>query len=157
MNIEDIVTKWMVYEDIEPYKEQLVKMEYELITKYHYPDREISESYPRSRVEALEDYLKSGKTFFWGAVSEEGLIGYYWAYISDFLGKPRWNLRSLMIDSRYQHMGLGRIAMNAGLKKAKECGCYDAATEYVPDNIAAVELYRRMGYAVSRIEVVKKI
>lgn len=155
---KELRTGWMTFEEIEPYREQLIAMEYRLMTKYHYPDRGIPESYPRSRVEQLKNYLKNGNTFFWGATSEEdGLVGYYWAYVSDFINKPRWNLRSLMIDEKYQRLGLGRLAMEAGLKKAEEIGCYDAATEYVPDNDGAAKLYARMGYAVSRIEVVRQI
>lgn len=80
-----IKSKWVTWQELEPYREQLVDMEYELMVKYHYPDRIIPRTYPEKRVANLERALESGNTFLW--ISTEGslLLGYYWAYISSLL------------------------------------------------------------------------
>lgn len=148
---------WMNWDEIKPFKAQLIEMEHRLIQKYHYPNRSIPVSYSRESVDRLERHMESGNTFFWAITDGDTLVGYYWAYIADFLFKKRWVLRSLMINENYKHQGYGKLAVNEGLKKASELGCYDAVTEYVPMNESAGSLYHNSGYEVSRIEVVKKL
>lgn len=150
-----VVAKWMNWEEISPYKDQLIQMEHTLIKKYHYPERDIPFEYSINSVETLETHLENGNTFFWAMVDDNELIGYYWAYITNFLGKNRWVLRSLMIKESYSGKGVGTTAINEGLKKAKELGCYDSSTEYVPFNEAAKKSYENAGYNISRVEVTK--
>jgi hypothetical protein len=49
------------------------------------------------------------------------------------------------------------LAINEGLKKAKELKCDEAATEYVPWNKTMETLMLKSGYKVTRIEVVKEL
>lgn len=153
----EIKTGWMTWEEIQPYKEQLIDMELELMIRYHYPDWDIPRSYPEQKVCELEQHLKDGNTFFWGAVSRNILIGYYWAYTAPFINKKRWYLRSVIVKEKYQAMGLGGMAIQQGLKKAKSEGCDEAVTEYVPANGKAARAYEKAGYEIIRIEVVKKL
>lgn len=150
-------TGWMDWAMLEPYKSQLVELEFELMIKYHYPDWDIPRAYPEERVEALKEHMEKGNTFFWGVTKGNILVGYYWAYTVPFIDKKRWVLRSLLIQSEFQKHGLGVMAINEGLKKAREVGCDEAVTEYVPWNTSAARTYERAGYKISRIEVVKKI
>lgn len=154
---DEIKTGWMTWEEIQPYKEQLIDMELELMIRYHYPDWDIPRSYPEQKVGELEQRLRDGNTFFWGAVSQGILVGYYWAYTAPFINKKRWHLRSVMVRKEYQGMGLGETAIREGLQKAKSVGCDDAVTEYVPDNGNAARIYEKAGYEIARIEVVKKL
>ncbi len=151
----EVYSRWTNWEGLLPYKEQLIDMELELMTKYHYPDRIIPRSYPEERVQKLEDYLSDGSTFLWISTEGTNLLGYYWAYISVFIDKKRWNLRSIMFKENAKGIGLGTIAIQEGLKKAKELNCYDAATEYVPWNSPMENLIKNNGYEQTRIEVVK--
>ena len=149
--------KWMSWTEIIPFKEQLIELENRLIKEYHYPDREIPFDYSKQSVERLENHLNNGNTFFLGIIDGDILVGYYWAYVTDFLFEKRWVLRSLMIREDYKQQGYGKLAVSEGLKKATQLGCYDAVTEYVPFNESAGMLYKNQGYSVSRIEVVKKL
>jgi GNAT superfamily N-acetyltransferase len=148
---------WMTWEQIKPYTEQLAALELTLMVKYHYPDRAIPMSYCESRVAMLEQHLASGNTFFWGVRHEGKLIGYYWAYTAPFIDQKRWVLRSLYITEEHKGEGLGTLAIQEGLKKAVETGCDEAVTEYVPWNEAAAASYKKAGYEITRIEVVKKL
>lgn len=150
-----IVARWRNWEEILPYKEQLIRMEYDLIKKYHYPEREIPIEYVQNSVDKLKMHLEDGNTYFWAITDNDELIGYYWAYTTSFIEKKRWILRSLMIKEKYTGKGIGTTAINEGLKKARELNCYDSSTEYVPFNEAAGKAYEKAGYQVSRIEVTK--
>lgn len=153
----DIKTGWMTWEEILPFKEQLIDMELDLMITYHYPDWKIPRSYPEGSVERLESHLESGNTHFWGAVKDGQLIGYYWGYASMFIDKKRWNTRSIYFKPEAKGLGLGRMAMDAAHAKAKELGCDEAATEYVPFNKTMASLMEKCGYEITRIEVVKKL
>ena len=152
-----IDTKWMDWEDLMKYQDQLIELEMVLIQKYHYPNMKIPISYCINSVKKLEVYLKEGCTFFWGATKNMELVGYYWAYITEFINKKRWILRSLMIREDYQQKGLGSMAMQEGIAKAIELNCNEMSTEYVPWNSDAAQLYGKYGYQISRIEVVKTL
>lgn len=154
---ETIETRWMRWEEIEPYKTQLIDLELELMIRYHYPEWEIPRSYPEDRVEALKNHLENGNTFFWGITKGDVLIGYYWAYTTLFIDRKRWVLRSLIVRPEFRKYGFGKRAIEEGLVKAKEIGCDEAVTEYVPWNDAAANSYKKAGYEISRIEVIKKI
>lgn len=157
MNIADlqITIGWMTWDEIKPFKEQLIALEQILFRKYHYPDRYNGEEYCVNHVGKLEQYLANGNTYFWGARCADELIGYYWAYTTQFVDKKRWVLSSLMIKEKYQKMGLGTRALEEGFKMAKRIGCDEASTGYVPWNTAAAKVYQRAGYTPVRIEAVK--
>ena len=114
-----IESKWVSWEELLPYKEQLIDMEQELMIRYHYPDKQIPRSYPEQRVNNLESYLKNGSTFLWMSTEGDKLLGYYWAYISTFIDKKRWNLRSIMFLDEAKGRGLGTLAVKEGLKMAR--------------------------------------
>lgn len=155
--MNNIKSRWVNWEQLLPFKEQLIDMELELMTKYHYPDRMIPRSYPEQRVTSLEAYLKEGSTFLWLSTDGNELLGYYWAYISVFIDKRRWNLRSIIFKDKAKGLGLGSKAIVEGLNKAKEMNCEEAATDYVPWNKPMESLLLKYGYKVKRIEVVKTI
>lgn len=153
----EINKRWVTWEELQPYREQLIDKELELMIKYHYPDKIIPRSYPEERVANLEHYLSNGSTFLWIATKGEKLLGYYWAYISTFIDKKRWNLRSIMFSEEVKGMGLGNCAIQEGLAKARDLNCDEAATEYVPWNAPMEQLMKKNGYQVMRIEVVKEL
>lgn len=155
--IHDIKTGWLSWDEIIPFKEQLIDMELDLMTTYHYPDWNIPRSYPESSVERLQFHLESGNTHFWGAIRDRKLIGYYWGYVAMFIDRKRWNTRSIYFLPEAKGVGLGKIAIEAAHAKAIELGCVEAATEYVPLNATMAGLMKKNGYSITRIEVVKKL
>lgn len=149
--------KWMSWDELTPYKEQLVELEIELTHKYHYPNMFIPRSFAEERVKRLEQHMKNGNTFFWAITDGDQLLGYYWSYISIFINRKRWNLRSLMFRNDIRGQGYGILAIQAAHQKAIEIGCDEAATEYVPWNKPMAQMLEKCGYMPSRIEVVKKL
>ena len=155
--MNEIKTGWLTWEEILPFKEQLIDMELDLMITYHYPEWSIPRSYPEGSVERLKDHLQSGNTFFWGAIQGDKLVGYYWGYCAMFIDKKRWNTRSIYFKPKVKGLGLGKQAMDAAHKKALELHCDEAATEYVPFNHTMENLMKSSGYEIARIEVVKKL
>ena len=153
----EITTGWMNWAEIVPYRDQLVQLEQILFTEFHYPDRYNGKEYCEKKVEKLEQFLANGNTYFWGARCGSELVGYYWAYTMQFVDKKRWCLSSLMIKDQYRNFGLGSKAIEEGLKMAKKVCCNEAATQYVPWNEAAANVYQRAGYKITRYEVVKRL
>lgn len=149
--------KWMSWDELTPYMEQLVELEIELTHKYHYPNMFIPRSFAEERVRGLELHMKNGNTYFWAITDGIQLLGYYWAYVSIFIDRKRWNLRSLMFRDELRGLGYGMKAIEVGLQKAHELGCDEAATEYVPWNKPMAQMLEKCGYMPSRIEVVKKL
>lgn len=148
---------WMEWEEILPYRDQLIQLEHELMIRYHYPDKVVPVDYPSSRVDDLAKHITSGNTFFWAACRGNELLGYMWCYTSLFIDIMRWNIRSIMFKTSVQSLGLGRIALKEGERKALEIGCDELCTEYVPFNDHMAYVMKREGFEVIRVEVVKQL
>ena len=106
---------------------------------------------------SVKEYLESGNTFFWGAIEDCKLLGYYWGYVSEFLGVKRWHTRSNYICEEARGKGLGQKSYEDALIKAKGIGCKEAASMYAAFNKSAAHIYEKLGYDILRIEVIKQL
>ncbi len=148
---------WLSWTEIEPFRQKIIDWELEVIIKYHYPDRTIPRSFCEEKVEQLQEHLKNGNTFFLGIMDDGQLVGYYWGYFADFLFERTWFERTAFLSEDYRRRGLGLITKEMALKKAKEMNCIRSESMYAPDNISQKKIYERLGYNVSRVEVIKKL
>lgn len=148
---------WMTWDQIYPFAEQIIDWEQEVIIKYHYPDKNIPRSFSEERVYRLKEYLSTGETFFWGAIEKGKLLGYYWAYISDFLFERTWNERSTYISEDARGKGLGLLSKKMGLEQARKTGCVVCKSMYAPFNNTQKHLFEKLDYNISRVEVYKKL
>lgn len=149
--------KWLNWEEIELYKERIIDWELEVMIKYHYPEKDIPRTYPEEKVNSLKSYLSTNQTFFMGIFKENKLIGYYWAFISDFLGEKVWNERSSYIKEEERGQSLGIISKLIALKKAGEHGCNKSKSMYAFFNKSQQIIFDKLGYSVSRIEIIKDL
>ena len=69
----------------------------------------------------------------------------------------RWNTRSNYISEEARGKGLGQRSYEEVLLKAKELGCKEAVSMYASFNKSAAHIYDKLGYDISRIEVIKQI
>lgn len=151
------IGKWMNWEEILPYRDLIIHWEEEVTIKYHYPDKELPKSFFEEKFDNLKLYLEKGNTFFWGLKDHDELVGYYWGYISEFLFERTWYARSSFLREDMRGKGYGLLAKLAAIEKAKECGCVMMESMYAPFNNAQEKIYKKLGYQISRIEVVKKL
>lgn len=157
INKDEIWTGYMTWEQIEPYKEQIIDMELTEMIDYHYPDWDIPRSYPEQKVAELQQHLADGNTYFWGAIYRGKLLGYRWAYVTTFIDHLRWIGRSSMFVPEARGLGLATKVYQEEIQKAIDLGCADMATMYAPSNKVIEHMFQKNGYEVSRIEVVKKL
>jgi len=148
---------WMSWEQIFPFKEQLIDMELDCMITFHYPDKAIPRSYPEQKVAELERHLASGNTFFWGAVSHGRLLGYYWGYVTRFIDYLRWHTRSVYFLPEARNHGFGTLAQRAACEKAAELGCRDISTMYAAQNSVMAHTMEKLGFRVTRIETVYEL
>ncbi|MBR8806261.1 GNAT family N-acetyltransferase [Porphyromonas levii] len=157
MNEQKLLEGWMKWDEIVPYKQQLIEMERDLMITYHYPDWDIPWSFVESKVNELEIHLTSGNTFFWGLRDETKLYGYYWGYISNFINRKRWNLRSIYFLQEAKGKGFGKKSFDVAESKARELNCIEMATHYAVFNEVMEHTLKTSGYTPTRIEMVKSL
>lgn len=117
----------------------------------------IPKAYPRARVENLKEHLASGNTFFLATYRGNELLGYVWCYISTFIDHKRWNIRSIMFKNSVKSKGYGVKALEDSEHKAKNLGCDEITTSFVPFNEHMERTMKKMAFKVSRIEVTKSL
>ncbi len=143
--------------DVKKYKNDIIAMQKINMYVYHYPDMTQNEEYILQKVLELEHHLKTGKTFFFGAVAGGKLCGFIWIYETMFLDEKRMIVNSLFVRENIRGGGLG----NELLKKAKETAlerqCTSMSTHYAVFNTPAGFFYRKHGFKDSRIEMVCKL
>jgi ribosomal protein S18 acetylase RimI-like enzyme len=65
---------------------------------------------------------------------------------STFTAKPMLNIHDLIVLKPLRGQGVGRLLMNAAIKKAEEKGCSRLTLEVRKDNAVAQNLYRSLGF-----------
>ena len=150
-------TGWMTWEQIEPFKDKIIEMEYEDMTTFHYKEWSIPHSYCELKVSELQDHLANGNTYFWGAIENNELVAYWWCYSAPFIDRKRFHIRSAMTVESARGKGLGKLACQEVIQKASELGCDDIATHYVVENESMAALMDYMGFKKTRVEVIKTL
>lgn len=154
MTDDELQIGWMSWEQILPFKEQLIDMELDCMIAFHYPDMAIPRSYPAQKADELEQHLASGNTYFWGVRSRERLLGYYWGYTTRFIDFLRWHTRSVYFLPEARNRGFGTEALKAACEKAAELGCKDISTMYAAQNKTMAHTLEKLGFKTTRIETV---
>lgn len=148
---------WMSWEEIAPFREQLIEMELDLMITYHNPDWDIPRAYVEEHVDALEHYIASGNTFFWGVHDRVKLYGYMWGYTAPFIDKLRWNIRSVYFQDELRGGGFASLGVEETLKKADEMGCDQMSTHYAVFNDRMKGFLEKYDFAPTRMEMVREI
>jgi mycothiol synthase len=83
------------------------------------------------------------------------LIGYNWLKVEepDAEGTRQGEIYVIGVHPDAAGRGLGRILMQAGLRRLRERGCTTAALYVEADNAGAVHLYRSLGFVDHTIDV----
>ena len=77
------------------------------------------------------------------------LVGFaMYGFFQEYLPAGRVWLDRLLIDRHFQHRGYGQIAVSCLLNRIwKEYGCSKIYLSVYSDNTAAINLYRKLGFA----------
>lgn len=142
--------------DILSYRERLIQYIFE-----SYKNTVYMESYSYkdagSKYDDLLLYVNDKKAIVYGAIEENELIGFVWAYKFPFRDdKSRFYIGILHINEKYRNMHIGRQLLYEIENYAKEIDIHAIYLHAEVCNTGAVKFYRRNGYRVERIQLVKK-
>ena len=73
-------------------------------------------------------------------------VGFVMTFPFERDGEPALNLVRLMIDERFQRLGLGRAVMGRLLEMSQEEGFRLMTLSVLPDNGVAIALYESLGF-----------
>ncbi len=82
-------------------------------------------------------------------------MGVIWLYIDRETQPPSGFIYDLLLHAQYRGRGLGKQAMLALEKKAKELGLVSLALNVYEDNVVAKSLYTSLGYEVRSLNMSK--
>lgn len=87
-----------------------------------------------------------------------GICGFIWLLIEiDFNGRRRGEVSALYVAKRVRGQGVGRRLMEEGEELLRTYGCQSVLLMVTASNEVAGELYRSMGYEVTRHQMEKTI
>lgn len=93
-------------------------------------------------------------------VLEEGsqLVGFVWLVLEvDLAGRRRGEVAAVYVEPRWRGQGLGRRLMEEAEAVFRAWGCESVFLMVTASNEVAVNLYRSLGYAVSRYQMEKTL
>ena len=100
----------------------------------------------------LPDGINSKHQYIWSIIDEDyNKLGVLWVQAKD--GKAF--VYNFIIDEEFRGKGFGKRALIAMDKKLKEMDVESIALHVFGDNITAQELYKKMGYQITGIQMKK--
>lgn len=110
----------------------------------------------RSRKE-FERYLPNGihtqDQYLWSIITEENKkIGVLWVQVKE--GKAF--IFDFIIDEEYRGKGYGKQSLAAMDEKLKAMGTESVALHVFGDNVSAQELYKKMGFVITDMHMMKR-
>lgn len=157
MTESDILVKLFQWDDVLKYYDKIVNMQLENVKKFHYPDKQISATYIKTKINELRKHLENDNTYFIGVVRNDKLLGFLWAYESLFIEDKRIQINSMYIIKEARRLGLGKILMDKIEAIANDKKCNSIATHYATINENAGDFYIAQGFNATRTEVVKRL
>ena len=103
-------------------------------------------SYVSSNAESLaQAYVYSETAYPFAVYEDETIVGFI--MMGYYAVKEYYTLWKFMIDSRYQHKGYGRKALELGIQFIKDTfAAKEVYTGVVPGNDVAKNLYKSVGF-----------
>ncbi len=92
----------------------------------------------------FENDLRSERTIAFVVEREDSVIGYS---IASWEGQ-RLHVTNIAVDKEYQRQGIGTKLMHKVENIAQKRGCRYVYLEVRPNNIAAINLYKNLGYTI---------
>ena len=114
-------------------------------------------AFERSRKEfesLLPDGIHSKNQYVWSILDEEkNKIGVLWVQVKD----RKAFIYDFIIDEAFRGKGYGKQALAAMDEQLKSMNTESVALHVFGDNIAAQELYKKMGFQITNIQMQKKL
>lgn len=143
--------------DIKLFQETIIRFIYESTTHAAYVDS-FAEADAEQKCAELINYLNEGKAMVYGAVKDNALIGFVWAYEYPFReDKSRIYVSILYIDEHFRGQKIGNYLLSEIENEAARQGYSSVFLHTEGSNDGAIKFYDRMGYEMERIQLVKRV
>ncbi len=93
-------------------------------------------------------------------VADEGRgpVGFIWLVLElDAGGRRRGEVAAVYVHSRLRDQGVGRLLMLEGEEILRSWGCHSVHLMVTVSNERAVQLYRNLGFGVTRYQMEKRL
>lgn len=138
------------------YKNRLTEFYYLNMRLCSYMDC-FSEGDAKSKIDHLIDYVSNGSAMVLGAFDKENLVGFLWAYEHQFRDEKRVYVSEIHVDELYRGRGIGKSLLSAVESIAKEKGYPALYLHAEGSNDRVVDLYKKEGYVIERVQLRKAL
>ena len=107
----------------------------------------------RKRAQLREAYRDPGQAVL-VAEDAEGLCGFIWLMVEvEYSGRRRGEVAAIYVAERCRGQGAGRQLMEEGMALLRTYGCDSVHLMVTTSNESAVNLYRTLGFEVTRFQM----
>lgn len=107
---------------------------------------EKEERFIHSNVYIIAEWKFETESIFKAIYSDNVLVGMLAYYLHDGDHGYFYWLYHLMIETKYQGKGYGENAVKLAVKEMRQLGATEIRTMYMPGNIRAQSLYKKLGF-----------
>lgn len=104
------------------------------------------EKFIASNVYAIAEWKFETESVYRAIYSNTELVGILAYYLHDGDHGYFYWLYHLMIETKYQGKGYGEAAVKLAVKEMRQLGANEIRTMYMPGNIRAQNLYKKLGF-----------
>ena len=147
----DIVYKIFESKDVDCYKGELVSLMQNVLAD------NITQPYPEDLAEQyvgkMPGYISDGSAIIVGAVSDDKLVGFSWAYELKIFGERRIHIDMIGVNPDFRRNGIARRLVQMQIEEAKSRGItiIEAMTTRANEN--SYNWFHSMGFKDERVKV----
>ncbi len=121
-----------------------------------FPDGDNVDEFKFSKFESVKKFVKDGSAIFVGAYSGDKIVGFIWAYKKFFFGEERIHITAISVESSFRNRGIGRRLIEFIEEYTLNNGIEFMELVVTSSNDRAVNLYKKCGFNVTRLQLEKK-
>lgn len=147
----------LTYELCNIYQSKLSDYIYQSVRNSHYVDS-FAQKDAESKCLELKEYLRNNKAVCYGAINDEDLVGFIWAYEFPFRDdKKRLYISIIHVDAGYRGHHIGSQLIKE-VQEYAERNNYNALFLHTEaHNTNAQGFYKSIGFELERLQLVKKV
>lgn len=140
--------------DIIKYFEALLELKYRSISlNFCEGDYSNLKETCREKLLELPGYIEDGKAVVFGAISNNVMVGFLWAYPRTFFNQPRMFINGIAVIEEAVGTGVAKMLVNELKEYASNHGYHGIDLTVAPFNEKAVGFYRHLGFEDERIQM----